>query len=77
MSRCCIPSASKRICSSPNFEGSFTLPARGADAGTAEAADMEPILTTAASFSLSCIPGFASSLNGSLPSNQAKILKTS
>lgn len=47
----------------------------GAAAGKGEGAAFEPILTTAASFSLSCIPGCASSLNGSIPSNQAKFLK--
>jgi hypothetical protein len=45
----------------------------GAAPGAAKEAAFEPILTTAASFALSCIPGSASSLNGSIPSNQAKL----
>jgi hypothetical protein len=48
----------------------------GADVGITGEAALEPILTTAASFSLSCVTGCASSLNGSIPSNQAKILET-
>jgi hypothetical protein len=46
----------------------------GKAAGLAKEAALEPIFTTAASFALSCIPGNASSLNGSIPSNQAKLL---
>jgi hypothetical protein len=47
------------------------MPVNGIAVGAAKEEALEPILTTAASFALSCIPGCASSLNGSIPSNQA------